>query len=57
MTNGIKRMDVAQFMREYQEKKENRKKQEHTDSSFPQILEQEMKRNHPHRPKLNDSKK
>lgn len=44
MTNGIKRMDVAQFMREYQEKKENRKKQEHTDSSFPQILEQEMKK-------------
>ena len=44
MTNGIKRMDVAQFMREYQEKKENRKKQDHTDSSFPQILEQEMKK-------------
>lgn len=44
MTNGIKRMDVAQFMREYQEKKENRKKQEHIDSSFPQILEQEMKK-------------
>lgn len=42
--NSIKHVDVAQYMKEYQMKKENRKKQTHTDSSFSEVLEQEMKK-------------